>query len=352
MIAKTILPLRQPLAGLKLQPWSLAALLSIAAAAAYVAAFIGAGFAPWMWFRLACGVALGPLIALLFRIGHDCGHGSHFASRRLNRIVGRLSDLPAYLPYSIWILFHNWRHHSFTNLKDHDYVWVPLSKAEYDRRGRFGRALVRFYRTNIGVGVYYLWAVWFGMMITPRRATVQTVRRAYVVDCLLVLGFFLAQLGVLAIGAAGPGVLAMRVGIAIVLPFLIYNWLIGYGSLLNHTHPAVPWFARQDEWSFYIGQVHCTVHMGVPRWMIFFITDVGRHGAHHIEPRVPIWGLKQAQARVAADAGAEFVVERWTLAKHRDILRRCRLYDYDEHRWLDYDGRPTSPRQLPRLDAA
>jgi len=116
--------------------------------------------------------------------------------------------------------------------------------------------------------------------------------------------------------------------------------------------PRESWFARRDEWSYYIGQIHCTVHMGVPRWMIFFITDVGRHGAHHVEPRIPIWGLKQAEQRVVADAGSEIVLERWTLAKHRVILRRCRLYDYDQHRWLDYDGRPTTLPLLPRGEAA
>jgi acyl-lipid omega-6 desaturase (Delta-12 desaturase) len=352
VIARTIAPLRQPLAGFKPQSWSFAALLSVAAAAAYIAAFFGAGFAPRLWLQLACGIALGPLIALLFRIAHDCGHESHLASRRLNRIVGRLSNLPCYHPYSLWILFHNWRHHTFTNLKDRDYIWVPLSKTEYNRRGPFGRALARFYRTSLGVGAYYLCAIWLGKMVSPRRATVQKMRRVYLIDCFWVLAFFLGQLAVLAIGAADPGTFAVRVLMAIVLPFLLYNWMVGFVSFLNHTHPAVPWFARREEWSFYIGQVHCTVHMGVPRWMIFFVTDLGLHGAHHIEPRIPIWRLEPAEDRIVADAGAEIVAERWTLAKHRDILRRCRLYDYDEHRWLDYDGRPTSPRLLPPLDAA
>jgi omega-6 fatty acid desaturase (delta-12 desaturase) len=352
LIAKTIAPLRQPLAGLRPQSWSFAALLSVAAATAYIAAFVGAGFAPWLWLQLLCSVALGPLIALSFRIAHDCGHESHLAGRRLNRIVGRLSNLPCYHPNSVWILFHNWRHHAFTNLKDRDYLWVPLSKAEYDRRGRFGRALARFYRTSLGVGIYYLCAIWFGKMISPRRATVQKMRRVYIVDCFWVLGFLLAQLAVLAIGAAGPGAFAMRVLLAIALPFLIYCWMVGFVSFLNHTHPAVPWFARREEWSFYVGQVNCTVHMVVPRWMIFFFTDLGQHGVHHIEPRIPFRKLRRAGARIVADAGAEMVLERWTLAKHRDILRRCRLYDYDGHRWLDYDGRPTSPQLLPRLETA
>ena len=166
------------------------------------------------------------------------------------------------------------------------------------------------------------------------------------------LAFFLGQLAVLAIRVGDFGAFAARVAIAVVLPFLIYNWMVGFVSFLNHTHPAVPWFGRREEWSFDVGQVHCTVHMGVPRWMIFFLTDLGLHGAHHIEPRIPIWGLEGAEKRVRADAGGDIVMERWTLAKHRDILRRCRLYDYDEHRWLDYDGRPTSARLLPRLDAA
>ena len=215
----------------------------------------------------------------------------------------------------------DWRHHTFTNLKDRDYIWVPLSKAEYDRRGPFGRALARFYRTSLGVGAYYLCAIWLGTMISPRRATVQKMRRVYIIDCFWVLVFLLGQLAVLAIGAAGPGAFAVRVLMAIVLPFLLYNWMVGFVSFLNHTHPAVPWFARREEWSFYIGQVHCTVHMGVPRWMIFFVTDLGLHGAHHIEPRIPIWRLTPAEDRIVADAGAEIVPG--TMDARRSIATFC-----------------------------
>lgn len=351
MIERTILPLRQPLQDLKPQGWPFAAMLSTAAAIAYIGFFLGAAFAPWFWLRIGCGIALGPLIALLFRIAHDCGHECHLGSRWLNRIVGRLSNLPAYHPYSIWILFHNWRHHTFTNLRDRDYIWIPLSKAEYDRRGPIARMLERFYRTNLGVGAYYFFAIWLGKMISPRRAVVHKVRRIYILDCLCVLAFFLVQLAVLSAGTADPGALALRIALAIVLPFFIFNWMVGFVSFLNHTHPTIPWFAKREEWSFYIGQVCCTVHMNVPRWMVFFLTDLGLHGAHHIEPRIPIWGLDRAEDRILAGAGEEIVLERWTLAKHRDIMRRCRLYDYDEHRWLDYDGRPTSPRLLPQRGA-
>ena len=100
---------------------------------AYLAAFAGV-----LCFRdpgavVACSAALGPLIALLFRIAHDAGHHSHFRDRRLNSLVGHLCILPSYHPYSVWLLFHNKLHHGFTNLRSRDYIWIPLSKSEYDR---------------------------------------------------------------------------------------------------------------------------------------------------------------------------------------------------------------------------
>jgi omega-6 fatty acid desaturase (delta-12 desaturase) len=83
--------------------------------------------------------------------------------------------------------------------------------------------------------------------------------------------------------------------------------------------------------------------MEVPKWMVFFLTDVGLHGAHHVDPRVPIWGLDKAEPRIRATAKEEIIAEKWTYRRHREIMRCCKLYDYDAHRWLDFRGRPTAP---------
>jgi omega-6 fatty acid desaturase (delta-12 desaturase) len=341
--AKNVLALRQPLAALRAQSGLWAATLSISAAAAYVAAFLGAAFLEPLWLRVTLSLALAPLIAMLFRIAHDCGHECHFAGRRLNRIVGRLSNLAPYHPYSLWILFHNWRHHTFTNLRERDYIWIPLSKGEYDRLPRHRQLIERLYRTNLGVGAYYLCAIWFGTMIWPRRANAGRIKAIHVWDSLAVLAFFAGQITVLSIGAESIGAFTLRVLLCIVVPFALFCWMVGFVSFLNHTHPDVPWFSRREEWSFYTGQVNCTVHMGVPKWMIFFLTDIGLHGAHHIDPRIPIWGLDRAEPRLVAAAHHDMIVERWSWRRHRDILRRCKLYDYDTHRWLDFAGRPTGP---------
>jgi len=347
--AQNILHLRWPLSALRSQSALWAAGLTLAAFVAYAGAFLGAAFLDSVWLRAAAALALGPLIAVLFRIAHDCGHDSHFSSRRLNRMIGRVANLPAYHPYSIWILFHNWRHHAFTNLRDRDYIWIPLSKDEYDRLPRHRRAIERLYRTTAGVGAYYLCAIWWGTMIVPRRSSAGRIRPIYVWDSILVVAFFLAQVSILSIGAQSAGEWAARLVLCIALPFLAFNWMVGFVSFLNHTHPQVPWFSRRHDWSFYAGQVRCTVHMGVPRWMIFFLTDIGLHGAHHIEPRIPIWGLDKAEPRIVARARDDLVLERWTWEKHRTIMRCCKLYDYERNCWLDFSGRPTGP---PLLAAA
>lgn len=337
-----ILVLRRGLAPFHTQEAAWALFLSVAATAAYLAAFFSAAYAEPLWLRLIVGVATGPLIALLFRVAHDAGHGSHFAEPRLDRLVCRLSLLPSYHPHSVWILLHNGRHHSFTNLRDNDYIWIPKSKAEYDALGPLGRLKERAYRTTLGVGLYYLCSISM-RMITVRSSLVRKVKPVYVRDALISISFLLVQLVLLALDRPNIGTFVTRIMLAIVLPFLIFNWLVGFASFLNHTHPRVPWFSRREDWSFYQGQVHCTVHVGVPQWMIFFLTDLGLHGAHHIDPRIPIWQLEPAEERIVAAAGEDIVFEPWTFARHAEIMRSCKLYDYDNHRWLDFAGRPTTP---------
>lgn len=343
MAKDRILALRRTLADLHSQSAVWAWFLTVSAAAAYLLCFAGAALVEPIGVRVLSALALGPLIALLFRIAHDAGHGSHVANARLARIIGQVSQFPSYHPYSIWLLLHNGRHHSFTNLRDRDYIWIPLSKAEYDALPLLGRALERAYRTLPGLGLYYLYAIWWRKMAMPTHSFLQKDKLVYRIDRLIVLAFFVGQLAVLTIGVTGPADFAVRFVLAIALPFVVFNWLVGFASLLNHTHPGVPWFARRDEWDFYTGQVNCTVHMQVPSWMVFFLTDVGLHGAHHIDPRIPIWSLDKAEPRIVASAAPDIVFEKWTLRRHRDIMRRCKLYDYDTHRWLDFAGCPTGP---------
>src|SRR5262245_37423715 len=115
---------------------------------------VAAAHAPLL-IRLAAATAAGVLLAVLFVVGHDACPGSYTSRRRLNSLLGRIAFLPTVTPFSAWDLSHNLTHHVYTNLKQFDYVWTPLSKREYDALPEWRKRLERVYRHPLGLALYY-----------------------------------------------------------------------------------------------------------------------------------------------------------------------------------------------------
>src|SRR5579862_5718664 len=149
---------------------------------------VAASRAP-MLVRLLAGTCEGVLLAVLFVIGHDACHGSFTSRRWLNLSVGRIAFLPTLTPFSTWELSHNLTHHVYTNLKQLDYVWTPLSKGEYDALPGWRRRLERVYRHPLGLALYYPVEIWW------RRLLFTSGKRIYFVDSVVCVGVFLVALG-------------------------------------------------------------------------------------------------------------------------------------------------------------
>jgi len=124
--------------------------------------------------QLLAGVAAGFVIARLFILGHDACHQSLTRHRRLNRWLGRLLFLPSLTPYSLWEVGHNVVHHGYTNLKGVDFVWEPLTLAEYQALPRHRQWLERIYRSGWAPWLYYLVEVWWLRMMFPDRRRMPT----------------------------------------------------------------------------------------------------------------------------------------------------------------------------------
>lgn len=129
---------------------------------------------PW---GAAAGALAGLGIAMLFVVGHDACHGSFTSRRRWNAVIGRLAFVPSLTPFSAWDIGHNRTHHVYTNLKSKDYVWAPLSKAEYDDFSWRRRLLERAYRTPPGVGLYYAVEIWWKRLFFPASVSRRRARR-------------------------------------------------------------------------------------------------------------------------------------------------------------------------------
>ncbi len=273
-------------------------------------------------------------------------------------MLGRIAFLPSWTPYSCWEFAHNRVHHSYTNLRGKDYAWAPLSKEEYDGLTPARRWLERHYRSLAGIGNYYLIEYWLKHLILPARKERQEMRRpvAFVLDLVLVLVFVAAQLWGLAVWcdtrvpSAGlwgqftsfPALLLT----VVVLPFLVWNWSMSFAIFQHHNHPRAVWYACREEWDFFAGHVQSTVHVQMPRWLDWISAFIMQHTAHHVNRDIPLYRLSESQRCLERAYGDSIVVEPWSFSGLGKTLARCKLYDYESHRWLNFQGRQTTGPNL------
>jgi omega-6 fatty acid desaturase (delta-12 desaturase) len=301
------------------------------------------------WVRVFASLVAALWIARLFVIGHDACHGSYTPSKILNGWIGRIAFLPSLTPFSLWDVGHNLAHHGFTNLKGRDYVWTPYSPHEFARLPWMRRLLEHIYRSGFGQGIYYMIEMWWKKLFFPSAKHVGHRRTSYWWDCALVSGFGAAWIG----GLAGWSLYSGRplwslLLFGFVIPFFVWNCLMGFVIYVQHTHPRVAWYDRRDEWSANAGYATTTVHVKLMRPLDGLIHYILEHGAHHVNMGIPLYRLKEAQARLSATLDERLKSEVFTWRYYWNTVRRCKLYDFAQHVWMDFDGRVTSAPAVSR----
>lgn len=325
--------LRRRLRPMRARMPLLAVTLFAADALAYAACIWAAlhtrGAAAFAW-----GAAEALAIIMLFIVGHDACHGSLLDSPRWNRWIGTLAFLPSLTPFPAWELAHNQTHHVYTNLKPADHIWTPLTKTEFDALPRRRQWLERLYRSVFGLGLYYLIEVWWRHLFFARSGPGGRMRARDLRGSVVCAGYA-AALTAVALSRGLESLLA-----AVLWPFAVWNWLMGWAIFQHHTHPDVPWFDNPDEWRAAQAQMRCTVHVVVPRPIDFVLHRIMQHTAHHLDVRVPLYGLASAQRVVESDPDARVVVCRAGPRELLRVLRVCKLYDFDRRCWTGFDGVP------------
>jgi omega-6 fatty acid desaturase (delta-12 desaturase) len=297
--------------------------------------------APWL--KLLGGVAAGLVIGRLFIIGHDACHQSLTPSRRLNQWLGRIAFLPSLTPYSLWEVGHNVVHHGYTNLKGFDFVWAPHTAQEFAALTPLQRGLDRVYRSGWAPGLYYLVEIWWKRMFFPNRTAMPTRRRIFLQDSLLAATWGVAWIGAMAAAAIATAQPVLPVLLAgVVLPFLVWCALIGFVVYVHHTHVEVSWHAERTAWSRAQPFVSTTVHLTFPLALGSALQHIMEHTAHHVDMGIPLYHLKQAQAKLEQMLPGRIVIQRFSWRWYFDTARRCKLYDFARGCWTDYAGRPTS----------
>ncbi|MDH3239308.1 MAG: fatty acid desaturase [Alphaproteobacteria bacterium] len=321
----------------------------------YYATMIGAVADLPLAANLVLGFFNGYMIGMIFIIGHDCGHRAFVPGRGLNWWLGRLAFIPCAHSITLWDVGHNKTHHARTNLKGFDYPWSPMSKEDYDACGPFRRFLERVYRSPFGPLVYYYPQIWLPRLVLPVAHDSRHEWRRHVFDsAFVILGLIATIAGVLVLGQwlAPERPLWLTFVVGWVVPFAVWNYLMALSIYLQHTHPRIPWFDNEDEWSFYNGNIRGTTHVEFPKFT-GLMRNVHEHPAHHALPSIPIYKLEQAESKLLDAFGEDVVRYKWTPAAYLAVTRACKLYDFRNHVWTDFQGRPTGARTLPvRLSAA
>jgi omega-6 fatty acid desaturase (delta-12 desaturase) len=313
----------------------------LASTVLYLATFAGTLLMPQWYFKLLFAGINGVFIAVVFVIGHDACHDSLTPRPWLNKLLGRLSFLPCLIPFAAWDYSHNTVHHSFTNVRTRDNGYVPFAPEDFVKLPKWRQKLERIYRTPLGLGLFYFLDVYLKYELFPTQSRRSPTKPSYIfqLDRLLVLAFLIFEIAFLCGWAGHTGQSKSQLVIfGFLIPYTLWTYIMGFFTFQMHNHPRVIWYANEKEWSFFRGQIIGTPHVEFP-WVIDFILhNVMHHTAHHADPKVPLYRLRESQ-RLLEDAYAEDLVHvKWTFKEFMRTMRICCLYDYQHHRWVDFAG--------------
>lgn len=308
----------------------------------YAFMVVGAVIADDVWLKLVLGIAAGAMASLTSIVGHDAGHQSLSTSRRLNRILGTIAFLPALHPFSLWKHHHNRVHHVFTAQLGVDNAFPPMTVAQYRSASRWKRLRYRFTRSIWGQPFCYLLDVWLPHMFLPNLLNSRHISRDTWWDIAIVYAWFAAFLAAttaLTLHVHEVELLTAAASaffFACAIPFLVWNAVISFLAVVQHTAPNLRWSESTGRPSTVKQSIEGTVHVQFPSWLDTVMHRIMRHPVHHLNVEIPLQRLSEAEAHLESMV-PEIRTVRWSISYHLELTRRCQLYEPRANRWVTFD---------------
>jgi omega-6 fatty acid desaturase (delta-12 desaturase) len=267
---------------------------------------------------LALAFPTAGFLIRLFIIQHDCGHGSFFASRTANDLVGSTIGVVMLTPYQYWRKTHAIHHATHGDLERRDFGDVmTLTVREYralSKRGRFG---YRFYRNlfvMMVLGPIYQFGIKHRFPFDAPRAWRREWASVWwtnaAIAAVLVAAWLTIGLGRLALVYVPVMLIASAVGI----------WLF----YVQHQFEDTYW-SDSSRWSFHKAGTEGSSFYDLPRVLHWFTGNIGYHHIHHLASQIPNYRLP----RCFAENPELQQVTRLTLFQS---LRCARLKLWDEEK--------------------
>lgn len=276
------------------------------------------------WLTLLLAIPTAGFMVRTFIIFHDCGHGSFFASKKANEIVGIITGILTFTPWARWWHDHAIHHATAGDLDRRGTGDVyTMTVEEYLAAPWWKRAAYRLMRNPFNmfvIGAPIVFAVvqrFYGRGTGKReKASVWWTNLALVVLIGLLIwafgwkAYLMVQIPVLWLGTAA-GV-----------------WLF----YMQHQFENVYW-ERHDKWNFFEAGMKGCSYYKLPRVLQWFTGNIGFHHIHHMNARIPNYRLEQCYRQNEVFQHAPTLTLRSSL---RSLS--LRLYDEREKRMVGWEA--------------
>jgi omega-6 fatty acid desaturase (delta-12 desaturase) len=243
---------------------------------------------------LALAVPTGVLLVRIFIVQHDCGHGSFFASRRANALVGRLCSLATLTPFANWSRQHGLHHADWNNLDrtggGSDIYSACLTAREYLDRTPWQRLLYRLPRHPLVANILLpplVFVLLYRLPFDTPSGWARERRSVYLTNATLTVLF-----GTLVVLFGWRQVLLVHLTI-IVVASILGVWLF----TVQHRYETAHW-TNTEQWNYVAASLTGASWLRLPRILHWLTGNIGFHHIHHLNPRVPNYRLHAAHAAV------------------------------------------------------
>ncbi|KAK1356534.1 Omega-6 fatty acid desaturase, endoplasmic reticulum isozyme 2 [Heracleum sosnowskyi] len=239
----------------------------------------------------------GCVISRLWAIGHECGHYAFSEYKWLDDTVGYFVHSFLLFPYFSFKYSHR-RHHSKTGSLHQEELDVPLLKSQVPLilkhlTNPAARFLALTLLLTFGVPLYLLVNFRgraydrFASHFNPFSPMFSRNQRAQIL---------LSDAGILTM-ACGLYKLVLIKGFSWVAltcggPYLVLNAIIMAITILNHTHPFVPYY-DSTEWDWLRGSF-ATIDRDIGVFNMVLHKASKTHVAHHLFPTIPHYHAEEA----------------------------------------------------------
>ena len=236
------------------------------------------------WITLALAILAGAFLVRVFIISHDCGHGSFFASRKANDVLGFITGVLTFTPYHHWRWEHSLHHSSSGDLdrRGTGDIWT-LTVQEYLEASRWKRFAYRLARHPVvlfGVAPFYLFLVKHRL---PKGKANRRERDSV----------YLTNLAVLGVAAGLSWFFGIKAYLLIQLVIMMVAGSAGIWLFyVQHQFEGVYW-ERRDGWDYAAAALQGSSFYKLPKVLQWFSGNIGFHHIHHLSSRIPNYNLEK-----------------------------------------------------------